>query len=341
MKKQTFIYKPNFFKKLFIKICRLLNYEIIDQNNLYIPTAEKFANENLSVAGSKSINLPLGEVKITRPIKALDIIIKTCTSVNLVSQNKKRIFEGNKSDYTFKTINSIIKSVVLAKKNMPSVGFKISVIDHNSGDADLEVIREKLLKSKINSQVFSINVEDFEDQIEKINEKNQEVTQNMKATMCSIYNSFLLSLKDQKDLIYFVEDDYIHDENAITEMLFTYERISSQLKKELVMCPTDYPFLYNKVDNTKIFLGNKKHWRSTQETLLTFLTSRNIIEKYWVLLENMCKLEHSPFEKPLHKIYETELCISPVPSLALHCTNANSIFGLSPNLNWKELWEKN
>jgi hypothetical protein len=163
----------------------------------------------------------------------------------------------------------------------------------------------------------------------------------MKATMCSIYNSFLLSLKDQKDLIYFVEDDYIHDENAITEMLFTYERISSQLKKELVMCPTDYPFLYNKVDNTKIFLGNKKHWRSTQETLLTFLTSRNIIEKYWVLLENMCKLEHSPFEKPLHKIYETELCISPVPSLALHCTNANSIFGLSPNLNWKELWEKN
>ena len=341
MKKQTFIYKPNFFKKLFIKICRLLNYEIIDQNNLYIPTAEKFANENLSVAGSKSINLPLGEVKITRPIKALDIIIKTCTSVNLVSQNKKRIFEGNKSDYTFKTINSIIKSVVLAKKNMPSVGFKISVIDHNSGDADLEVIREKLRKSKINSQVFSINVEDFEDQIEKINEKNQEVTQNMKATMCSIYNSFLLSLKDQKDLIYFVEDDYIHDENAITEMLFTYERISSQLKKELVMCPTDYPFLYNKVDNTKIFLGNKKHWRSTQETLLTFLTSRNIIEKYWVLLENMCKLEHSPFEKPLHKIYETELCISPVPSLALHCTNANSIFGLSPNLNWKELWEKN
>jgi len=341
MKKQTFIYKPNFFKKLFIKICRLLNYEIIDQNNLYIPTAEKFANENLSVAGSKSINLPLGEVKITRPIKALDIIIKTCTSVNLVSQNKKRIFEGNKSDYTFKTINSIIKSVVLAKKNMPSVGFKISVIDHNSGDADLEVIREKLLKSKINSQVFSINVEDFEDQIEKINEKNQEVTQNMKATMCSIYNSFLLSLKDQKDLIYFVEDDYIHDENAITEMLFTYERISSQLKKELVMCPTDYPFLYNKIDNTKIFLGNKKHWRSTQETLLTFLTSRNIIEKYWVLLENMCKLEHSPFEKPLHKIYETELCISPVPSLALHCTNANSIFGLSPNLNWKELWEKN
>ena len=112
MKKQSYIYKPNILKKLFIKLCRLLNYEIIDQNNLYIPTADKFASENLSIAGSKSINLPLGEVKITRPIKALDIIIKTCTSINLVSQSKRRIFEGRKSDYTFKTINSIIKSVI-------------------------------------------------------------------------------------------------------------------------------------------------------------------------------------------------------------------------------------
>jgi len=341
MKKQSYIYKPNILKKLFIKLCRLLNYEIIDQNNLYIPTADKFASENLSIAGSKSINLPLGEVKITRPIKALDIIIKTCTSVNLVSQSKRRIFEGRKSDYTFKTINSIIKSVIFAQKNMPNVEFKISIIDHNSGNDDLETIKNKLNKSKINNQIFSIDVGDFKNQIQKINEKNEEVTQNMQATMCSIYNSFLLSLKDEKDLVYFVEDDYIHKDDAITEMLFTYERLSSQLKRELVMCPTDYPFLYNKTDNTQIFLGNKKHWRTTRETLLTFLTSKKLIEKHWVLLENMCKLEHSPFEKPLHKIYETELCISPMPSLALHCTNANSVFGLSPNLNWKELWENN
>tara|TARA_B110001454_G_scaffold187443_1_gene184824 strand:+ start:150 stop:1175 length:1026 start_codon:yes stop_codon:yes gene_type:complete len=341
MKKQSYIYKPNILKKLFIKLCRLLNYEIIDQNNLYIPTADKFASENLSIAGSKSINLPLGEVKITRPIKALDIIIKTCTSVNLVSQSKRRIFEERKSDYTFKTINSIIKSVIFAQKNMPNVEFKISIIDHNSGNDDLETIKNKLNKSKINNQIFSIDVGDFKNQIQKINEKNEEVTQNMQATMCSIYNSFLLSLKDEKDLVYFVEDDYIHKDDAITEMLFTYERLSSQLKRELVMCPTDYPFLYNKTDNTQIFLGNKKHWRTTRETLLTFLTSKKLIEKHWVLLENMCKLEHSPFEKPLHKMYETELCISPMPSLALHCTNANSVFGLSPNLNWKELWENN
>ena len=43
----------------------------------------------------------------------------------------------------------------------------------------------------------------------------------------------------------------------------------------------------------------------------------------------------------LHKIYEKELCLSPIPSLAMHCTNINSIFGLSPNINWKKLWDEN
>ena len=48
-----------------------------------------------------------------------------------------------------------------------------------------------------------------------------------------------------------------------------------------------------------------------------------------------------PAEKPLHEIYEKEDCFSPIPSLALHCTNINSIYGLSPNIDWKRIWEEN
>ena len=105
MKKQNKSVKKNFFKKFFIKICRILGYEIIDQNILYLPTSDKFINEELSKAGKKSINLPLGKVKITRSVQTLDIIIKTCTSINLVSQSKERIFEEKKSEYTFRSIN--------------------------------------------------------------------------------------------------------------------------------------------------------------------------------------------------------------------------------------------
>jgi len=168
-----------------------------------------------------------------------------------------------------------------------------------------------------------------------------KVEKNMLAAMSSIYKSFLLAKESCNDLVYFVEDDYIHQNEAISEMIFTYERISSQSKKELVICPSDYPFLYNKVEKTQIYLGNKRHWRTTEETLLTFMISKKLIEKYWKSFENMCQFENSPFEKPLHKMYEHELCLSPIPSLAMHCTNINSVFGLPPNFDWKKIWEEN
>ena len=107
--------KNNFIKKLFVKFCRIIGFEIIDQSNLNLPVSNRSANENLSDQGRKIINLPLGETKITRPVKSLDIIIKTCTSVNLVTQSKKRIFEKDKSEYTFRTINSLIN--IKLKKN--------------------------------------------------------------------------------------------------------------------------------------------------------------------------------------------------------------------------------
>ena len=58
--------KVSFFKKLFIKICRKLGYEIIDQNSFEVVTADKKLTDNLSKLGQSSINLPLGEIKITR-----------------------------------------------------------------------------------------------------------------------------------------------------------------------------------------------------------------------------------------------------------------------------------
>ena len=56
-------------KKLFIKICKLLGYEIIDQNKFISPTLEKNLNEDLSIINKKSIILPLGEVKITKKLR--------------------------------------------------------------------------------------------------------------------------------------------------------------------------------------------------------------------------------------------------------------------------------
>ena len=48
-------------KKIFIKLSKLLGYELIDQNDFKSPTLNKELNENLSTLNEKSIILPLGK----------------------------------------------------------------------------------------------------------------------------------------------------------------------------------------------------------------------------------------------------------------------------------------
>ena len=80
-------------------MCRKLGYEVVDQNNLFIPTLEKYANQNLSKSHKHSLSIPLGKVKITRNVADLTIIVRSYTSTNIdkskimLDQNKSRIFE--------------------------------------------------------------------------------------------------------------------------------------------------------------------------------------------------------------------------------------------------------
>ena len=330
-------HKSSFLKKIFIKICRKIGYEIIDQNNFEIPTLNKKINDDLSLLGQSSINLPLGEVKITRKVKALDIIIRTCASVNMLTQNKKRLFQQEKIEYTLRTIKSLLNSASDSKLINLNINFK--VIDHNSTTKNLKEIDNIFKKFDKEYLLINLDISKFKNTINKTNKMGKEVTLNQMSNMANIRQS-LLEAKKSEDLIYFVEDDYIHKKNSLSEMIFTYERIASQINNEIIICPTDYPYLYAKAEVTQNFLGDKFHWRKINETLCTFLTSKQIIEKYWDKYISMCEIEHAPFEKPMHEIYEKELCISPIPSLALHFTNINSIFGLSPNVDWKKVWDE-
>ncbi len=331
--------KTSILKKIFIKICRKLGYEIIDQNKFDIITLDKKINEEISKIGKSSINLPLGIVKVTRKVKALDIIIRTCASVNMLTQNKTRLFEKEKIEYTLRTIKSLLNAVNFGPQ-LKNLKINFKVIDHNSTKENLERINSIFKNFDTRYTLINLDVSKFESKINKINQRDEKVTYNQMSNMANI-NQSLLEAKNSEDLIYFVEDDYIHKKNAINEMIFTYERIASQLNKEIILCPADYPYLYTKAELTQNYLGHEYHWRKVNETLCTFLTSKEIIDKYWDKYVSMCEREHAPFEKPLHDIYEKELCISPIPSLAIHCTNINSIFGLSPNVDWKKIWDEN
>ena len=325
--------KKSIFKKFFIKISKFLGYEIIDQNEFFSPTLEKNINENLSNI-NKSIVMPLGEVKLTRKVKSILILFRTNTNINMWDQNKKRIFEYPKIEYALRSLNSLIKNIKYLNNNN-NLEVKLKIVEDDSSDENLMKISDMINNSNLDIEVINHKNNIHKNIIKK--QTNNATFSNLS----SLLKCFEIAKDEGKDLVFFIEDDYIFFESALDEIVTSYERISSQINRELFICPTDYPYFYMNSQKTNVLIGSKRHWRLVSKTLCSFITSHTLIKKYWSNFYDNCLDRHDPFEKYLNKIYEKEICISPIKSLSLHMTNINSSYGLSPFIDYKSLWDEN
>ncbi len=325
----------NSLKKIFIKITRLFGYEIIDQNNFVSPTLGKELNENLSIFNKKSLVLPLGQVNITRKVNSLLIIFRTNSNIEIWDQNKKRIFEEQKIVYIEKSLKSLLKCIHETNTILPSLDIKLIILDDNSSLDNLNKIKKIVEDGNIKYELLNHDLKKYKNLIKE--QKTQETFSNLS----SLLTCFDLGRKKSEDLVFFVEDDYLHFNNMITEVVKTYERITSQLGKDIFVCPSDYPYLYMNNEKTNILIGDNRHWRTINTTLCTFFTSKILLDKYWKNFEKNCLDRHDPFEKYLNEIYEKEICISPIKSLSIHITNINSSYGLSPFIDYKKIWSEN
>ena len=327
--------KKSIIKKIFIKLCKIMGYEIIDQNNFVSPTLNRELNDNLSILNDKSIILPLGEVKISRKISSVLILFRTNSNVEIWDQNKKRLFEEPKIEYTIRSLKSLIKSINFCNEKYPSIKIKLIIVDDNSKQENLEKITALAKNSNLKTEILNLDHHKYKNVIKE--QKNDQTFSNLASLLCSYENA----KAHGEDLVFFVEDDYLHFVPMMEEMISSYERISSQLNKDIFICPSDYPFLYMNNKKTNVLIGNKRHWRTIDETLCTFMTSKKFIEKYWENFRKTCLDRNEPFEKYLNEIYKSEICISPMKSLSVHFTNINSSYGLSPFIDYKKLWDEN
>ncbi len=182
-------------KKLFIKICKLLGFQILDQNTFSSPTLEKKLNEDLSIINEKSIILPLGEVKISKKVSSILIIIRMNTEVEIWDQNKKRLFEMPKIEYSKRSINSLIKSIEYFKSKYSNIHIKTIIVDDNSNKENLSQIR-KIIENK-NIDIEPLDYSKYKDIIK--NQKNQETYANL----ASLLRCFEIGKEKGKDLIFF------------------------------------------------------------------------------------------------------------------------------------------
>ena len=246
--------KNSSIKKLFIKLSKFLGYEIIDQNNFTSPTLDKKLDEDLSMINEKSIVLPLGEVKITRNINSVLIIFRTNTDIEIWDQNKKRLFELPKIEYSLRALNSLIKSINFCKTKYSNIKFKIIIVDDKSKEENLNRIKKLINESGLEINIIHLNHDKYKDIIKR--QKNNQTFSNL----TSLLQSYEIGKKEVEDLVYFIEDDYLHFEPMMEEMIASYERIASQINKDIFMCPADYPYLYMSNEKTNIGELSIKHF---------------------------------------------------------------------------------
>lgn len=146
---------------------------------------------------------------------------------------------------------------------------------------------------------------------------------------------------EDNNLVYFLEDDYIHQENAL-----------EYLKDAAEWNYTDYISLYDhpdKYDNneaevnplakefgeiTKVFKTSNHHWKLTNSTTMTFAAFVDVLKRdkeiFWKYTETGYPYD---FEIFINLLKEGKLLSSPIPSISTH---GETKF-LAPFIEWKKI----
>jgi len=145
-------------------------------------------------------------------------------------------------------------------------------------------------------------------------------------------------------LVFFVEDDYLHDPDLFIEMLDAHERFAAKLGKEVALFPCDYIDNYNKPDISffnepaRIYLGKTRHWRTVTTSTCTFLCTRKLVDdKLYGLWENAPTVE--AVEKKQNRLWQdgTGVMLAPLPTLSVHLHSIT----ISPFIEAQEWWKRN
>jgi hypothetical protein len=220
----------------------------------------------------------------------MDIIFRSCTRVTSLHPGE-RPCQATKSEVTLSCLYSLICSA--------DAQTVIHVLDDHSFPEDVEKMRAMLARHDSVSQFIPLGVT---------------------GNGLSMEASFRYAREQGFELIYFCEDDYLHCPLAIPTM----KRIYADLDGKCIIHPTDYidRYLRDKPYLSLIYLGCDRHWRTIKHTTGTFMVSRNILLKYWKYYQAFADHnkggEAGGEDVTINKIYQKELCLSPMPSLAAH-----------------------
>ena len=210
--------KQNKLKRILLK---LLNIYAYDKETLNIVNPDyKNVSGNIIDFNNKSFNFSRGYLNITRKIKKLDIYLRYSPNNNLWNSTNswKRIIPNIDKETLISVCLISLKESLIKFLETNKLNITVNLIADNSNETF-----DKKLTNIIKSDKYLV-----------INH-----TSKIKGNRGSYLECCDLAEKAE-DLIFFIEDDYLFEQNCIEEMLNTFSKISSLIKNDIIICPSDY-----------------------------------------------------------------------------------------------------
>jgi hypothetical protein len=161
--------------------------------------------------------------------------------------------------------------------------------------------------------------------------------------------SFSHARNSGREIVYFVEDDYLHAPSAIQEMLDAHVLFREELGgREVALHPYDDPKNYWSPifsrEDCRVVYGSKRHWRTNTHTTNTCWLEHRTLQRNWELFELLARYSSTPYGQQ-HHIFEASTInriwrdqvdlFTPIPSLALHLAREEH---RDPYLDWAQWW---
>ena len=248
-----------------------------------------------------------------------DIVFRSCSTVNSV-HGGVRVLKIPKSELLLGCLASLVDSLRYALEHDKGFQARLVVIDDHSDPACVEKMRRLLGDCPFATEFRQLG--------------------QTSGNAASIRACYDYARAQSQGLIYFVEDDYLHDERAILEMLQASLDFSREMRQPVVIHPCDHPDRYRMIYPSSIVPGRDRHWRTIQHTTGTFLLDRQTLDQFWEHYEAFAGYGVKPGiceDNTINRVYEKVPCFSPLPSLATHLQDEAS---LSPYVDWQSLWER-
>lgn len=250
------------------------------------------------------------------------VVLQTHSKGNR-DKESERYCKEPKIEVASRCVFSLIDSLNYAQKNRSDYEIELQIFDDHSDDEFLEI-----LQKLIDIANFKVNLIHLE----------------TRGIMPSILRCYEHGRDYGKEWVYYVQDDFLHQENAIDLMLTQINQSSINLNAPASVYPFNKPAEYHMPENTAVLChivaGKDRYWRTNIHPPFTLMTHISIIKENWDLFYKMGTSEVSETMEmdSICKIYYDRgyYMFVPIPSLALHMQGE---FDRDFYIDWESWWK--